>query len=166
MTEFWRQILCYEWRTFIALMNMYRYQDIVSPETPVASGNYTGIPTSPSLYVRVRSWLLQDQGGSSPQLYHGLSIHKKVAKTLLCDYEVVRKCCVLYYCVWLHALFIVCHLRLWLSADLTGRRYQTSRFSNNHSCFVFGKFWVWVLAWCRILRRFLALFSSRRTLGQ
>jgi hypothetical protein len=80
--DFWRQALLHDRDTFMVPANMYRHQDLISPETPISSGNGTGIPTSPSVYGRVRSWLLQGQGNSPPEQYHGLSIHKKVTNPL------------------------------------------------------------------------------------
>jgi hypothetical protein len=50
----------------------------MSPDNLILSGNQDGIPTFPSVYGRVRSWLLQDKGSDHPELYHGLAIHKKV----------------------------------------------------------------------------------------
>lgn len=80
--DFWRQVLPSDIHTYVVSVNMYRHQDLISPETSVSSGNDTGIPTSPSVYGRVRSWLLQGQGSTPPELYQGLSIHKKVTKPL------------------------------------------------------------------------------------
>ena len=76
--DFWRQVLRHDRRTFIIPISMYRNPDLISPDTLILSGNQDGIPTSPSVYGRVRSWLLQDQGSAHPELYHGLTIHKKV----------------------------------------------------------------------------------------
>jgi hypothetical protein len=81
-TDFWRQVFRHDRHSFIIPINMYRSHDLISPETPILSGNQDGIPTSPSVYGRVRSWLLQDQGNAQPELYHGLAIHRKVTTPL------------------------------------------------------------------------------------
>ena len=81
-TDFWRQVLRHDRLTFLVPISMYRNQDLLSSENPILSDNQNEIPTSPSVYGRVRSWLLQDQGSAQPQLYHGLVIHRKVTTPL------------------------------------------------------------------------------------
>jgi len=77
-TDVWRQVLYRDRHMSVAPLSMYRNQDPVSPEAPISSGSYIGIPTSPSVYGRVRSWLLQDHRSAPSELYHGLTIHRKV----------------------------------------------------------------------------------------
>jgi len=77
-TNFWRQVLRHDIHTCIIPISMYRNPDLMSPDNLILSSNQDGIPTSPSVYGRVRSWLLLDKGSDHPELYHGLAIHKKV----------------------------------------------------------------------------------------
>lgn len=78
VTDFWRQILRHDIHSCIIPVSMYRNPHLISPDTLILSGDQDGIPTFPSVYGRVRSWLLQDQGSAQPELYYGLAIHKKV----------------------------------------------------------------------------------------
>ncbi|GLH05027.1 Protein of unknown function [Gryllus bimaculatus] len=57
---------------------MYAGHELFSPEGASWSVKYTGIPVSPSVYARIRSWLLQEQENPEPDLYQGSLILRKV----------------------------------------------------------------------------------------
>ncbi|XP_066999698.1 myotubularin-related protein 8 isoform X1 [Anabrus simplex] len=73
-------------------VSMYDGHDIVvSPEGTSWSVMYTGIPVSPSVYARLRSWLLQEPDNLPPDLSYGSPLIRKVENVRMLDRYNTRK---------------------------------------------------------------------------